>query len=106
MKTFKSHNLLFKDDEEQHLVYCGLDTLMTFSIFKAMEQKKNNTYEYSLSLLAPAMTMMRRGLDMDMEQVEKELPILEDRLAKLDQTLQRLAACVWGANLNYNTLVS
>lgn len=85
-------------------VYNALDCLVTFEVNNVLDAQMDNisrsTYEFSKSLQAPVLSMMRRGFKVDMMERIRVIEDLDKRAYKLALRLNRLAMEVWGKPLN------
>ena len=96
---------VFHPDNDQ--LYNGLDVCLTEEVFQhisGIRQPLPLTYGFARALQAPAMEMMCRGFLVDEYERRKAMddPIdgLRARIARLQWTLNHLAAAVWGKPLN------
>lgn len=92
---------------ERELVYCGLDTMVTYEVFlnllKETDASSLATYNTSRLFLGPALYMMRRGFRIDTEAQQSVVTALSARKQILLTQLNELADIVWGQPLNYNS---
>ena len=113
--------------DDRLLIYNGLDTCLTHEVYNFIDQNlldevSRGTSNFMHSLLGPVLSMMRRGIRVDMEARDAALVDIKERLFKVggmerrvkngkgswhvlneDAPLQRLAKAVWGKTLNYHS---
>lgn len=89
--------------------YNGLDCCITREIYDALAPKVaancQHTYDFERGMIAPAMTMMRRGMYMNKDKAKELLKPLGVTKGKLEKLLNRLAQAVWDKPLNHNSPV-
>jgi len=89
---------------DKHLAYCAMDTMMTYELYDILNSKlippHRQTYEFERSLLAPVMTMMKRGFRIDMAKRDEALLFCRDKVSSLTSTLDSLTEAVFGHKLN------
>ena len=84
-------------------VYCGLDTMITFEVFEALQRLFNTepiTYNFERSLQGPILEIMLRGFLVDQYERRNAINSLKTQIARLDSILQRYAHAVWNKPLN------
>jgi len=97
------------NDNQINWVYCALDCTLTHEIWvkirKELDNVTNNTYNFELDSLKPAMAMTLKGLRVDEERVKDiRIPLQAKRL-KLERMLHLFSQAVWGKDLNHNSPV-
>ena len=87
MKTFNTDSLPEKlGDFYQELVYCALDSSITHELFEKLNASLGDarpTYEHSRRLMAPYLTMMKRGILIDSEELERKRPEVQGKIGAL-----------------------
>lgn len=87
-----------------HLVYNGLDSCLTFEVHEALVKELDSAssliYNFELAMMGPAMAMMQRGIKVDMTLRAEMIGDLEREQSFLESRLNRLAHACWGADLN------
>lgn len=85
-------------------VYNALDAALTFEIRDAVAKLLDNqtraTYEYSKSLQAAVLDMMKRGVKVDLSERDSFLRRLEEEETWLRTRLDEMARTLWGRGLN------
>lgn len=116
MRHFNSKyiNTAALSDQDAYHIYNGLDSMMTMEVNDCLHRELATTnyaphiYHHERSLLAPVMTMMRRGILVDPEARDRAAlgPAgLDARIAKVQATLDAFAMVVWGKPINVNSHV-
>ena len=106
VKSMKKLEPPFEDlnPHDKHLAYCAMDTMMTYELYDILNSKlippQRQTYEFERSLLAPVMTMMKRGFRIDMAKRDEALLFCRDKVSSLTSTLDSLTEAVFGHKLN------
>jgi DNA polymerase I-like protein with 3'-5' exonuclease and polymerase domains len=98
MKTFHTDNLPSMDATLQQLIYNGLDGMLTLEVDAAIPHTP--TYEFERSLLPLALTLMQRGILIDLEKRDSMIEHLRQRLAKIQQGFDFLCWEVLGCKVN------
>lgn len=98
MKTITTDKLPPMDDTLQHMVYNGLDGMMTQEIYGVL--KPNNTYEFEKSLLPLAIDMMDKGILIDAQKKDTIAKELETSLKKVEDNFNYICQKVWGKTYN------
>jgi len=85
-------------------VYNALDSALTSEvadqILPLLDNQTRSTYAFSLSLQAPVLSMMRRGLRVDEDQRQGMIKHLDTLTSRLTMNLNSIAFAVWGKGLN------
>lgn len=93
--------------QEKLWVYNALDSAVTFEIKNAlisqMDEVAKRTYEFSLSLQAPVLSMMRFGFKVDAAARAEAIREFEAKADFLTKRLNLIAIEVWGKPLNSNS---
>lgn len=88
-------------------VYNALDSAVTLEIKNAlisqMDEVAKRTYEFSLSLQAPVLSMMRFGFRVDPLERANAIKDFDTKAEFLLKRLNRIAEAVWGKPLNPNS---
>ena len=92
----------------EHSVYNGLDCALTLEIFNVLEEQVlqsndptvSKIYSFTRGMQGPALDMMLRGFKIDQYQRRVAISALQQRKAKCEVVLDRLAKVVWGKGLN------
>lgn len=126
MKIIKSSEVdnLDLTQDQKLWVYNGFDNCLTLEIFDVIYPKLNpkntlSTYNFVRAMQAPALTMMGRGIKVDLKVRDEMINSLRPRLFKLGgmrqdkngkwqvvddkATIQVLAKAIWGRGINYNS---
>lgn len=94
--------------DTQEIIYNSLDTMQTIALKQLFDtiipDWAKPAYTYSEKMLGPVMTMMRRGIKIDIERRNKEVNDLENRLAKLSAIFDKLCEELFGTTINYNSV--
>lgn len=89
----------FVGDHEQNLVYNGMDTQLTFEVFnqlsKQLDGDTGRIYRFEKLMLGPVMTMMRRGIKIDMEARGARSDELSRKIRKVEALLYSLLNAVF-----------
>jgi len=112
--------------EEKLWIYNGFDNIGTRCIkkvlFKHFDDDTIDVYNFEVALQAPAMSMMRRGFNVDNEERLRLIAEIRPRLLALggmerpnpkkpykvtnpDALIQQYAKAIWGKTINYNSPV-
>jgi len=92
--------------EAQHHIYNGLDSPLTLEIMGVLRQSLGHNspfrwaYDFERRMQGPALTIMRRGIKVDMAARDFAVQKLKGRVIRLEYVLNRLAFVWWGNNLN------
>ncbi|OYW77679.1 MAG: hypothetical protein B7Z37_03050 [Verrucomicrobia bacterium 12-59-8] len=85
-------------------VYNALDALVTFEVRDAligqMDPVAKRVYDFSKSLQAPVLAMMRKGFRVDLGERQKTIDEFDKRAAKLQRRLDQMTLAIWGKILN------
>lgn len=98
MRTITTDKLPPMDDTLQHMVYNGLDGMMTQEIYRAL--KTNPTYEFEKSLLPLVVDMMDKGILIDPQKKDTIAKELETSLKKVEDNFNYICQKVWGKTYN------
>lgn len=89
---------------EKLWVYNALDASITAEVFQALEPKMSDyakgVYIFSRAMQSPVLTMMRRGIKVDLQARAEFVDRNKKLLEKLEHRLNRLAYEIWGKPLN------
>jgi len=85
-------------------VYNALDSALTAEVADAirpqLDETTRATYDFSLSLQAPVLAMMRRGLRVDEQERQGLIRHLDEGATRCATNLDLIARAVWGKSLN------
>jgi len=100
MRTYVTDNLpnLAADPTLQQIIYNGLDGMLTMEVDKAIPH--TSTYEFERSLLPLALTMMERGILVDMARRDQMVEYLRTLHAKVISNFNYITQHVWGITIN------
>ena len=98
MKTLATDNLPTMDATLQQLVYNGLDGMLTLEVDAAIPPTP--TYEFERSLLPLALTMMERGVRIDMGRRDAMVEHIKGRLQRVQQGFDLLCTKLWQRTFN------
>lgn len=92
----------------QEIIYNCLDTMQTMALKEIYDEGllpawSKTTYEYSELMLGPIMTMMRRGVQIDVKRRDMLVKILEERIAKVQANFDWVCEQMWGTTINHNS---
>lgn len=91
----------------QDIIYNSLDTLQTFALFDEYKTLipdwAQTTYQYSEKMLGPVMTMMRRGVLIDLPTRDRLVAALQLRLDKVIKTFDALCLGLFDTDINWNS---
>lgn len=98
MRTLATDNLPTMDATLQQLVYNGLDGMLTLEVDAAIPHTP--TYEFERSLLPLALTMMERGIRIDMGRRDAMVEHIKGRLQRVQQGFDLLCTKLWQRTFN------
>lgn len=88
-------------------VYCGYDAMTTLELrdilIGHLDDTTAATWAFETKLLGPIMSMMRRGIRIDLEERDRQLGDLAQRTATLEAGLAILTNVVLGAPINWRS---
>jgi DNA polymerase-1 len=92
----------------QEIIYNCLDTMQTMALKEIYDggllpEWAKTTYEYSELMLGPIMSMMRRGVQIDVKRRDMLVKVLEDRIAKVQANFDWVCEQMWGTTINHNS---
>lgn len=99
-------------DQDAYHIYNGLDALLTHEVNSCLTREMattpyaNGVYAHERGLLGPVMTMMRRGVLVDGAARDHAVTGpggLNERITKVQATLDEFTGVVWGKPLNVNS---
>lgn len=97
MRIINTETLAPEDDwnrSQNEWIYNGLDCAVTSEIFNVLSKNDDNlstnTYELSMSLVAPILDMGLRGVKVDLKRRDEVLKLFRERRDKLKANLERL----------------
>lgn len=97
----------FLNPDDAHWIYNGLDCCVTKDILDELLPQLDDTsrkiYDFSLSLQAPVMEMMQRGLRVNKSRRNKVLTIFEAQSAQLEEQMDRLVRDGIGVEINWRS---
>lgn len=106
MKILQLQNLEI-NSSNQDIVYNSSDTLQTFALFDEyktlLPDWATYTYTYSEKMLGPVMTMMRRGVLIDLPTRDRLVAGLQERLTKVTETFDALCVQLFDTDINWNS---
>lgn len=109
MTNSSASNIKGLTGEEQHQVYCGLDSAVTLEIHgKIVKQLRPDTqliYDFERALQAPVLEMMLRGILTDQYEVGRLISIYSKRADRVYSIVQRYSMVMQGTELNPNSPV-
>ena len=93
--------------ENQEIIYNSFDTLQTQALYEKFERDfpdwAKETARYSELMLGPVLTMMRRGVKIDVERRDRLVAGLEGRKQKVAATFDYLCSELFGTTVNWNS---
>jgi DNA polymerase I-like protein with 3'-5' exonuclease and polymerase domains len=94
--------------ENQEVVYNALDTLQTFALKRLFDggvlpKWAQTGVTYSEKMLGPVLTMMRRGVQIDVARRDQLVEVLAGRRSKVIATFDRLCTELFGTTVNWNS---
>lgn len=94
--------------ENQEIIYNSLDTMQTMALKEIFDggllpEWSKPGYQYSELMLGPIMTMMRRGVQIDVARRDTLVAALEDRVAKVQANFDYICEQLWGTSFNHNS---
>lgn len=93
--------------ENQEIIYNSLDTLQTQALYEKFERDfpdwAKETARYSELMLGPVLTMMRRGVKIDVERRDRLVAGLEVRKQNVAATFDYLCQELFGTTVNWNS---
>jgi len=92
--------------EQQHQVYCGLDTMVTLEVFHALREMRPRLpaiYSFERALQGPYLEIMQRGFAVDQLARASAARSLQERIDGLQIQLDEFAMAAWGRPLNPNS---
>ncbi len=100
MRTYHTDNLpnLSQDPTLQQLIYNGLDGMLTLEVDAAIPHTP--TYEFERSLLPLALSMMERGIRIDLDRRAEMVDHLRTSQAKVLANFNYITQHVWGVTIN------
>lgn len=107
MKTLNINNLEITT-ENQEIVYNALDVMQTMALKEVYDGGlipawAKPAYEYSELMLGPIMTMMRRGVQIDVARRDKLVAGLKERAVKVQANFDSVCEQLWGTTINHNS---
>lgn len=98
---------MIKDPQVLDWIYCGLDSMVTAELvpkIKAQyEEGTHEIYRFALSLRAPLLEMMMRGLRVDHGKRAQLANRFAERQTKLEAILNGISQAIWKRDLNANS---
>jgi hypothetical protein len=92
------------DPEQQHQVYCGLDSMLTTEILSSIKSQHSDLgepiYSFERALQAPLLEMSLHGFAIDGIQRHKMELITKKHIEESRRVLNELAFAVWDKELN------
>lgn len=94
--------------ENQEIIYNSLDTMMTMELKEVFDRGlipewARPAIKYEEMMLGPVMTMMRRGVQIDVARRDELVKVLEERQKKVGATFDRICEELFGTFINYNS---
>jgi DNA polymerase I-like protein with 3'-5' exonuclease and polymerase domains len=93
--------------ETQEIIYNASDTMHTQALYEKFDRDfpdwAKETARYSELMLGPVLTMMRRGVKIDVERRDKLVAGLEARKQKVAATFDYLCSELFGTPVNWNS---
>jgi DNA polymerase-1 len=106
VKVFHTEDLDFSSlsRDEKLFVYNGLDSAVTLEVWekihKQLTPEAELIYTFERAQLKPAMSMMQRGIRVDLKRKAEMLRKLEKDAKKLEEWCSLIANAIWGKGLN------
>lgn len=99
------------DAHSSYQVYNGLDCCLTHEIFEVLQgqlRQKNEPYQaliydFERAMQAPALELMERGWRIDEAERQRGIALLQSRLTKYRNRLNKFSVEMWGKPLNANS---
>ena len=96
-----------KGSEEKLWAYNAYDCCITRELWDTidpmLDATTRHTYNFERGMIGPAMTMMRRGLRVDIGERDSRLQSLTPLRAKLIKLLDTYANAIWDKEINHNS---
>ena len=94
--------------ENKDTIYNAIDSMNTMALKERFDDGlipkwAHEGIRYSELMLGPIMTMMRRGVLVDLTERDKLVAVRRERLAKVQATLDEICIALWGTNINHNS---
>lgn len=94
--------------DNQEIIYNGLDTMQTFALKEVYDGGLIPAWaragiEYEEKMLGPIMTMMRRGVQIDVRRRDELVAALEARRSKVVATFDHICMELFGTTVNWNS---
>jgi DNA polymerase-1 len=94
--------------ETQAVIYNALDTMQTAALKEVFDAGlipdwAKPTYKYSEKMLGPILTMMRRGVKIDIATRDKVVKQFEDRRGKVRATFDTICEALFDTTININS---
>lgn len=94
--------------ENQEIIYNSLDTMQTMKLKELFDAGllpawAAISYGFSEKMLGPVMTMMRRGVRIDLKKRDEIVAILQNRAAKVRTTFDTICVALFGTTININS---
>jgi DNA polymerase-1 len=94
VRTYTSDAIPVLHDHWTELLYCALDSATTFELFEKLHKGLGDAepvYNHERSLMAPYLTMMQRGIRVDLKELARKTPWLESKIDHLAGWFKALA---------------
>lgn len=94
--------------ETQEIIYCSLDNMNTMALKELFDggllpDWSKPTFRYSELVLGPMMTMMRRGVKIDLAKRDELVKDLEARRQKLVEIFDHICVSLFGTTINFDS---
>jgi len=94
--------------ETQEIIYNALDTMQTMALKEVYDEGllpswAKHTYRYSELMLGPIMTMMRRGVQIDIAKRDQLVAALQLRIDRVQAQFDHMCEELFGTTINHNS---
>lgn len=105
MRTYTTTDLPPLSGDEQLWLYNGLDVSITRECFDVMAESHPGGFAYDMprAMQGPALTMMRRGVRVDLFARDEETKQLDADLARYEYLFNRITTEGWGTPTNWQS---
>ena len=92
----------------QEIVYNALDVMQTMGLKEIFDggllpEWSKPGFQYSELMLGPIMTMMRRGVQINVERRDRLVKALKERTVKVQANFDYVCEGIWGTTVNHNS---
>ena len=92
----------------QEIVYNALDVMQTMGLKEIFDEGllpewSKPGFQYSELMLGPIMTMMRRGVQINVERRDRLVKALKERTVKVQANFDCVCEGIWGTTVNHNS---